>query len=385
MPSFDQSILVSPPFSCGAGLLIDILLRLEIRVTRPFGEYWHESPTGFVPNDTLKHEYSAHSVHIGERNAFTFPDRKSACFEHRLDMATLPARAHILLVRDPVDAVFSWHRRFDFASRGLSFEAYLRNVSVFPHHLPYNALIATPLDLYAVFVAFWMLAAENLLIVRYEDLKQDPVREVSRILAAMGAGRPGADIAEAAHRSSFNMIRARGDINPFWSETNQRSQVFEWRERMSPAARGVLTQTEPLAAVCRRLSYETASTAGEEIFRHGSLFWSSFAEGLADLRSGFPDGRASPDAYVAACMSLAGSLGGRIRTARINDVSIDTDDLSAFTSIITVMKILGDVFRNAPPQPVAMLERLAAGLPAMVANSSAGHGIRAMSADIRLG
>jgi hypothetical protein len=386
---FDESIFVSPPFSCAAGLVVDILLRLDIAVRPPSGEHWTRHADGYRLNPLRKAQYLRHADCLASRDVFQFADRKSVVFEHRMDIAALPAQARILLVRDPVDAVYSWHRRFKLAEKGLTFEKYLNNYSIFPAHLPHGSVIARPLDVYAIFVLFWMLVANDgengdLVIVRYEDLKQDPVQEVSRILAALGADRSGTDIADAAHRSSFDVIRSQAEDRPVWSDTNLRSKVYEWRERMSVSERAALTQTGPIAAVCRMLSYETGAGDVRDVFQHDSAFWAMFSTLIRKLRLQFPSGYAAPRDFFAACGEFASSISGRLRSTACNDISFDADDVDGFTAIVTAIHVLREIFLAASPQPVCVLERLVTGLSAVIANSANTGALRLLDGKVRV-
>lgn len=380
---FEESILVSPPFSCGVGLLVDILLRLGVRVRPPDTTGWIETVGGFVPTAELRTDYTRHAACMAEQTVFSFPDRRSVVFEHRMDMAALSGRACILFVRDPVDSVFSWHRRWDFAAKGLSFGTYLDNFSVFPHHLPHGALVARPLEIFAVFTLFWLLAADDPVVVRYEDVKQDPVGAVAPVLAALGVERSAEAVADAARLSSFDAIRARNADQPAWGTTNRRSQVYEWRQRVTEAERGALTAREPLAALCRFLGYETAAGSGDgDVTEHASAFGIMFQGMLRSLRARFPSGTVAVTDYLDACAGLASSMSGKVRVTAVNDSSIDAGDLDAFTAVATTLKLLGQVFRSAGPQPVDRLERLVGGLSAVLANSAANDGFRHMPGDM---
>jgi hypothetical protein len=380
--AFEEGILVSPPFSCGAGLLIDLLLRLDLRVRPPAGEAWGEGPNGFSLSPALRSSYAMMAQSIAERELFQFSDRKSFMFEHRMDMAALPARARILLVRDPVDAVYSWHRRWGFGDRHVPFDRYLQNISLFPNHLPHGGLVAKPMEVFALFVLFWMLVDENLIIVRFEDLKQNPVREVSRILAAIGAQRSEAEIAEAAHRSSFEMISASSGDRSGWNQQNLRSHVYEWRERLDLAERRALTAAEPIASVCRMLSYECPDSGEVDIFRHDSVVWKVFGENLRKAGARFHAEEAPIDEYFQACHSASTAAAAVTRWVSLNEVNVNGSDVAASEAILTVIKLLASIFRGAPAQPVERLERLVLGLAAVVANGTSQGAFRHLAGPV---
>lgn len=381
-PPFDESVLVSPPFSCGAGLVVDILLRLQIRVRPPGAMAWTAVEGGFAPSDALRTHYARHAPSIVEQAVFAFPDRKSMVFEHRMDLAGLPARSHVMIVRDPVDAVFSWHRRWNTVRPDkVPFERYLRNFSAFQYHLPHGALLATPLDTYALFVLFWALAADDVTVVRYEDLKTDPVPEVMRILETIGAERSEAAVAEAARRSAFDAVGPTARHLPEWSATNLRSRLYEWRERMSRDERAALTAHEPIASVCRLLSYEAPEGDGD-IFEHRSVCGMMLGAAIRALRGHFPDGLSEPAAYCAACAVPVTAVSARIRKTLLSDLSLDADDMDAMRAALIVLRLLPQIFREAPPQPVERLERLVLGMSAALANAAPHGGMRHMPGDI---
>jgi hypothetical protein len=55
------------------------------------------------------------------------------------------------------------------------------------------------------------------------------------------------------------------------------------------------------------------------------------------------------DTYFPACLSLALFLRNRMRVTRANEMSVDSRDLDAFTSAVTAIGLLKEIFSRAAP------------------------------------
>ncbi len=139
---------------------------------------------------------------------------------------------------------------------------------------------------------------------------------------------------------------------------------------------------EPIASVCRLLSYECPDGAGIDVFRHDAQLWALFGESVRAAGARFGGGAAAPDKYFQLCLAAAASLSGRLRSVASNELNVDGGDVTAFAAILAVIQLLDAIFRGAPEQPIARLERLVLGLSAVVANGTGSGAFRHLAGPI---
>lgn len=114
---------------------------------------------------------------------------------HRPFAAVLARPRAVLLVRDPLDAVSSYHTYWTQRSAGpaVSLAAFLRDGR-------------RGLPRWVAHTRSWLPRAVH--VVRYEALREDPAGEVGRMLAALGVRADGERLREAASRSAAGRVRA---------------------------------------------------------------------------------------------------------------------------------------------------------------------------------
>jgi hypothetical protein len=157
-------------------------------------------------------------------------------------LAGVPVGGAVLLVRDPRDAVYSsywyfrnfarfWWPDSDKGRRGRgTFGDYLDGLGVNDE---------PPIQGWVDFYREWHAALPAMprrALVRFEDLKTDPVATVADLLRSLGVPRPEASVSRAVERSSYENMRAHeerivaeqaGDGAPMLM---RRGKVEEWRE-----------------------------------------------------------------------------------------------------------------------------------------------------------
>jgi hypothetical protein len=179
----------------------------------------------------------------------------------------------MLLVRDPRDTIYSGYKWF----RGFS-ESWWQNVSdtkgksTFIDYLDGHRIGdgRTPISGWTAFYDAWLNAAHTLdrfTVVRFEDLKTNPVGTVTAMLASFGLTPPVHEIRRAIELSSFDAMRshedkvsqADGDARTKDARIMRRGKVGEWQEWIGEP--GVAEQFEDpeLVATAARFGYDLSS------------------------------------------------------------------------------------------------------------------------------
>jgi hypothetical protein len=347
-----QDLIASPPFSCGLGFLMDILLHLDIRVSIQNTDYWaidEASGQWGLSTNGIAH-FAQHVSITREKSVFAFPDKHSFLCEHRMDLMFYPATSSkaLLFVRDPIDSVFSWHRRFGFAKSGLPFREYLEAVTFFHRHLPYDSLYASPLMIYAVFCLWWTAAfGENLVILRFEELKRDGLHEIRRVLREFGISRDDQEIERAIEASKFETITAKRASTSF-TANNRKSKANEWRDHISEQERLEMLDFEPMKSVLSRLGYAgatgktgAASPVGEALAQPLEAVSPVFPEFFQRLRS---RPMSQDSAKVQSRLETAAAM--EFTSARVfdgNSIAVNSQDFQAIRIINQVVRLVTEV------------------------------------------
>jgi hypothetical protein len=250
-------LLASPPFACGVAYLGNILLSLDIRVQPPSwpgaDEYWIKRGDGLyeISQKGLDH-YRVHFHVLESKKLFNFDDSPCVVMEHQLKMVGCLHDATVLFVRNPIDAIYSWHRRcFD---GGLTFKQYINRVLVQSAHIP-AIVAAKPLLVYALYVAFWLAGKRKpIKIVRFEDIKQNPHDIVRDVIEFMGVERSEAEIDAAIACSDVGGLLQSHKSRPNFKAAH-RGAVNEWQAHMTQEEWDSLTSPEPIRSICAKLGY----------------------------------------------------------------------------------------------------------------------------------
>ena len=251
---------------------MDILFHLRIKTGHPIFSYWERADDNlsYKPTQLGYKNLSHHLSSFEEGKCYRFEDNLEVLCEHRFDLIQLhnPSTPVVLFVRDPIDAIFSWYRRCCIEKHGLSFQQYLRRICFFNEHLPYQQLQVTPQHVYNLFILYWMSAVDNILLVRFEDIKSDPVLWVEKVLRHIDIERSSEEIAQASVSCSFeNLSQSQQGI--YWSESNKASTRYEWRNRMSDADYERLHSDTISKFVSTKLGY-LSSDSVVDVFHHSS-------------------------------------------------------------------------------------------------------------------
>jgi hypothetical protein len=205
-PRREDIHLVSPWAPSGVAWLLNALLELGVPIFRdltrttwlPDGDGHRLSPH----EDDLRR----HLPSLSRLDRFRFRTDCRVRWSHEWPAAGNRHAPIILCVRDGADALLSLHRRFH---TDRAFGEFLRGASEakfapagFDPQLP-------PADEWALFVLLWhRVMAGRVLVVRFEDLKRDPVKALRPVAERVGLAPTDAELAEAAELSSFERAKA---------------------------------------------------------------------------------------------------------------------------------------------------------------------------------
>jgi hypothetical protein len=234
----------------GAALIGNILLEAGIGYLDPYTEVIADG-----------HAVAA-AQRVDYRSRLAASHRADRAGGHRVADTTTFVKTHLrpesfsaghdgvlLLVRDPRDAVHSYYRwRLGFSESGErgSFAEFLRRKS--------RGGAVPALD-WAGFNAAWAEPAQH--VVRFEDLKRDPVTTMRAVLDRFGVRCPAQRLADAVRASTFEAMRSHEDAVAGGSGARimRSGRVDEWRDWWSPELAESF-RAEPVRRVAARHGYE---------------------------------------------------------------------------------------------------------------------------------
>jgi len=159
----------------------------------------------------------------------------------------------VLLVRHPADTVvsqyFQWKYRMRDRKKVINdYPPEDAEVSVYDFAMNYGAGLAKIVD----FMNLWAREVPNLkslLLVRYEDMREDPGAELSRVMEFIGTPAKESEIAEAVEFASVENMRKMESQRTFWLSGSRmttrdknnpnaykvrRAKVGGWRDYFEP-------------------------------------------------------------------------------------------------------------------------------------------------------
>jgi len=226
--------LSSSPMPSGVSWLVNALLELDIRCDHGLdSEQWRMTPDHcFYLSENERIILKWHLPVLHEKHGFRFRDDVRVVWEHRLDFA-LRDDPIILFVRDPRDVVLSEYRR-NYEDQ-LPLEEFLQLPLTWKYHVPGCFYLPAP-ETWAYFHLFWMAVRDIIPVhvVRFEDTRIDPERELRRVLGILGVSRSSEEVLRAVQSSSFD--RAKEAMKRQMSETGQdnksvgKGKVGDWKD-----------------------------------------------------------------------------------------------------------------------------------------------------------
>lgn len=254
--------IVSAPMPSGMTWLINVLLELGVRCTHagPRSDHWIETEEGTRISPAAQAHLRRHLPIMSEARPLVFQPGVEIFWEHRLDHARRLDRPTLLFVRDGRDAVYSHFRRF--AEPDQRFLDFLRRPDCWPDHFPGLFGLPAPAT-WACFHHYWLALREamDVQVVRFEDMREDALRECRRALTFLQIPRDDQAIRAALERSTFARAReaaerARREAGSA-TETVRRGQVGEWREVYG--SEELVCFAGPARDLLARLGYDTAA------------------------------------------------------------------------------------------------------------------------------
>jgi len=238
-----DDILVVSYGASGQTLLANILLELGLHYVNPATEIIHPDGTTTPDPTALAYRGRTHAMHLRDAQGGAAARPGPRFMKSHLFPEEFSNRAFggvWLLVRDPRDTVYSYYRfRQEFPD--VPWERITGTIGDFLGTLDYTG--RQPADDWHTFYRRWTAVAERSprrAVIRFEDLKTDPVPALAASLHAFGVDLPAADLAAAVEASTFARMRAHEDTvagqdaGKEQSRVMRRGVVGEWREWMTP-------------------------------------------------------------------------------------------------------------------------------------------------------
>jgi hypothetical protein len=255
----EDVVIASYPGS-GAALIGNVLLSLGLAYVDPYTEVVDDHGGGPVPErvDYRARLAATHAADTSEDRSAVAARRLVKTHRHPDEFPARPEQI-VALVRDPRDAVHSYYRwRLGFSeeSESGSFEEFLERRDIDGER---------PADAWASFCERWRRAsgeagaADGYLEIRFERLKSDPVAEVERLLAFIGAQASRDEVQAAVDASSFDRMREHEARVAGGAGSGamimRRGRVDEWTEWFGPPLWETF-RTERVRRVAAVLGYD---------------------------------------------------------------------------------------------------------------------------------
>jgi hypothetical protein len=162
-----------------------------------------------------------------EKKEFVFRDNLAIKWSHEFPNCDKKNQKTILLVRDGRDTIYSQFKREKIYKNFLDM---LNGVSL-PLNLPYP-------ETWALFNYLWLkvVKKENLFIIKFAELKTNPMPVLKELLRFIGIERSDEEIARAIEQSSFDKAKKaeaeyrKENANVGFTLVNRGGKIGEWRQ-----------------------------------------------------------------------------------------------------------------------------------------------------------
>src|SRR6185437_16700092 len=248
-----HDVVVAGDPGCGAALVSNIVYELGFGYLDPYTEVLNEDGTVRGTLDMLsgyRQRLSATAGQAGEQPkpagqlGTRFPRRFVKTHLYPEHYAGVPLGGTVLLVRDPRDSIYSSYKWFcGFSGSFWPGAKGTDGQATFAEFLDRRRSGdgETPVTGWARFNECWLDAASSFgrfAVVRYEELKSNPVGAITGLLTTLGVDAPLDVVTRAAERSSFDAMRTReeeaakaeGESKSSSARIMRRGKVGEWRE-----------------------------------------------------------------------------------------------------------------------------------------------------------
>lgn len=270
----ERDIVVAGDPGAGNALIGNIALELGFGYLDPYTEVVAEDGSSTPAENRMSYRQRMAATAARDEGAVAGRGARRFVKTHLYPdlFSGVPLGGAILLVRDPRDTIYSGYKWF----RGFS-ESWWQDVadtqgkSTFLDYLGGTRIGdgRSPVTGWTAFYENWLNAAGHLgkfAVVRFEDLKSDPVATVTAMLAAFGLTAPVDRITRAVELSSFDAMRshedkvseAEGDARTSGARIMRRGKVGEWREWIGEPGLAEYFADPELIATAARFGYELA-------------------------------------------------------------------------------------------------------------------------------
>lgn len=260
-------LIASPPFSCGASLVLNMFFELGYRVEFDDVGYWNKDGGRW----SLSPEGGAHMSELSlwmsrnRREHYEFDESVTFRVSHRLHQLAHDWDAIVYVARDPIDAIYSHYRRIA-PTTGLEaseekFQEFFERPMFF-NHLPYELFISPPLHFGFHAEIFSAVEECPVHVLRLEDLKRGAYGPAINACEALGLSRSKEQIISAIEASQPSQLSSLRDVD---GRSRPSGAIpGEWAQRMTRAEHDALLTHPTLAGFCHRHGYLDGVPAGCE-------------------------------------------------------------------------------------------------------------------------
>jgi hypothetical protein len=272
----DRDIVVAGDPGAGNALIGNIVLELGFDYLDPYTEVVTEDGSSVPAENQLSYRERMAATAVRDRAATekSPAERASRRFvkTHLYPdiFSGVPLGGAILLVRDPRDTIYSGYKWFrSFSESWWHDVSDTRGKSTFIDFLNGRRIGdgRTPVSGWTAFYENWLHAAQSFdrfTVVRFEDVKTNPVATVTAMLAAFGLTAPADRITRAVELSSFDAMRihedkvaaAEDDLRIKRVRIMRRGQIGEWREWIGGPGLAEQFDNPELLAAAARFGYD---------------------------------------------------------------------------------------------------------------------------------
>ena len=160
----------------GSTYLLNILLELNICIFRnDFSTFWKIEKNTYILSEAERIDLGVWFPRFQRDPRFKFQSKNKIFWTHSLPNKTQIKKKGILLIRDPRDTLVSAYYR---VAQDKPWDQFLNTP------FPDSPLEMIPTDDWAIYnhLIFSIFSKEQLLILKFEDLKRQPLQEIIKVL-----------------------------------------------------------------------------------------------------------------------------------------------------------------------------------------------------------
>lgn len=248
--------IVSSSTPCGVTYLLNILLELNIKIFAGSEKlFWSKKGDTFLPNPLLQKKFSLWIPSLA-KSGFQFANEEPVvAWTHDWAYSQPSGVKRIIFIRDPRDAHFSDHKRKHVKQPLLEY----MNEATLP-------LGADRISKFTLLYNLWLCLSEpddSTMILRFEDIKANPVHWVEKTLAFLEVARPADQIQNAILASATDSVKKKFEeqmkhagISTGTDEVIRKGLPFEWKN--DPTRKDILLYNQAyFAEFLTRFGYDS--------------------------------------------------------------------------------------------------------------------------------